>query len=216
MNLLVLGATGGCGTLICQQALQRGHRVRALVRSGSQSSLPPEVEIQVGDVLNKDSLLAALEGIDGILSGLGIKRESPKNPWSATISPPDLTTRVAKHLVTLMPGMNIRKVITISAAGVGESSDRVNPVIRWMINNSNMAVSYRDLEEMERVFRESTLQWMAVRPTTLTNQVPTGRAQKVNHYGLFDRIPRGDVAAWMLDAIESDSQPTDRTPMISS
>lgn len=216
MNLLVLGATGGCGTLICQQALQRGHRVRALVRSGSQSSLPPEVEIQVGDVLNKDSLLAALEGIDGILSGLGIKRESPKNPWSATISPPDLTTRVAKHLVTLMPGMNIRKVITISAAGVGESSDRVNPVIRWMINNSNMAVSYRDLEEMERVFRESTLQWMAVRPTTLTNQVPTGRARKVDHYGLFDRIPRGDVAAWMLDAIESDSQPTDRTPMISS
>jgi hypothetical protein len=35
----------------------------------------------------------------------------------------------------------------------------------------------------------------------LVNGEPTGRARPVERFGLFSRVRRGDVAAWMLDAV---------------
>ena len=42
----------------------------------------------------------------------------------------------------------------------------------------------------------------------------TGKAHLFDHYGLLTRISRGDVAAWMLNAIEQPTPFTRRTPMI--
>ena len=216
MKLLVLGASGGCGSWICKLAAERGHHVRAIVRPTTRFEPPGDVEVIKGNVLDKSTLKEALHDIDGVLSALGIQRKSPLNPWSAVTSPPNLTAAVAKYLTELMPEMGIQRVVAISAAGVGDSITNVNPVIRWMIRNSNMAVSYRDLAGMERTFRDSELEWAAVRPTTLTNQEPTFEIREVDHYGLLSHISRGDVANRMLDLIESTEPIPERTHMIAS
>lgn len=216
MKLLVLGASGGCGKWICKLAVKRGHQVRALVRPTTHCDLPTEVEIIHGNVLDKTLLKTALANRDGVLSALGIKRKTPKNPWSQLVSPPDLTTRVSKHLVELMSSLKIQRIIAISAAGVGESIYQVNPIIRWMIKHSKMAASYSDLEGMESVFKKSSLEWIAVRPTTLTNGAPTWQVREIDHYGLLNRVSRGDVASWILDAIESSIPISQHTPMITS
>jgi hypothetical protein len=90
----------------------------------------------------------------------------------------------------------------------------MHPLLRWLIANSNVAASYRDLEGMEAVFAGSGLDWLAVRPTTLRAGPPTGTVQVVQHFGLFNRTTRGDVAAWMLAAAERPEPFTERTPMI--
>ena len=216
MKLLVLGASGGCGSWICKLASERGHHVRALVRPSTRYDPPAGVEVIEGNVLDKSTLKAALQGREGVLSALGIQRKSPLNPWSAIESPHDLTASVAKDLIKWMPEEGIRRIVAISAAGVGDSISNVNPMIRWMIRHSNMAVSYKDLAEMEQVFRESGLNWAAVRPTTLTDGEPTFQVREVDRYGLLSRIPRGDVANRMLDLIESVEPISNRTPMIAS
>lgn len=216
MKLLVLGASGGCGRWLCKLAVERGHQVRALIRPAARVDFPSEVEVVVGNVLDKATLESALKNRDGVLSALGIKRKSPMNPWSPIVSPSDLTTQVAASLVELMPKMEVQRVVAISAAGVGDSIHRVNPIIEWMIKHSNMALSYQDLEGMEGIFKVSSLAWMAVRPTTLTNGKPTGQVKEVDYYGLIHRISRGDVAHWMLDAMESSRPTVLGTPMISS
>jgi len=215
MKLLVLGASGGCGKWICKLAAKRGHRVRVLVRPGTQFDPASNIEVVRGNVLEKATLETVLKNQDGVLSALGIKRKSPNNPWSPIVSPPDLTTQVAECLVELMPKMGIPRVVTISAAGVGESITQVNSIIRWMIKHSNMAASYQDLEGMERVFKKSHLEWAAVRPTTLTDGKPTRKVREIDHYGLLNRISRGDVASWMLNTIESSIPVSERTPIIS-
>ncbi|MEL6615954.1 MAG: NAD(P)H-binding protein [Bacteroidota bacterium] len=216
MNLLVLGASGGCGTWLCRLASQRGHRVRALVRPSTPFDPPEGVEVVRGEVLRDGVLDRALDGCDAVLSALGIKRTSPLNPWSALASPPDLTTRVAERLVEAMPANGVRRVVAISAGGVADSRQDVHPLFRWLIEHSNMAASYADLAGMESVLASSDLDWMAVRPTTLTPGGPTGRVHAVSQYGLLARIPRSDVATWMLDAVEAPGAFEERTPMIAS
>ena len=99
MNLLVLGASGGCGRWICRLAAERGHHVRALVRPETAFDPPAGVDVVLGEVLEPGTLGAALVGRDAVLSALGIVRRWPLNPWSALASPPDLTARVARDLV---------------------------------------------------------------------------------------------------------------------
>lgn len=216
MKLLILGASGGCGRWIVELAVERGHQVRAIVREGTQYQISAGAEIIRGNILDEDVLRAGINGCDAVISALGIKRKNPKNPWSDLDSPDDLTTRVARLLVDLMPEENIDRFIAISAAGVRESIHSVNPVIRWMILNSNMKASYKDLAKMESIFEKTALDWLAVRPVTLKNGSLSGKIKETDYYGLMKTISRGDVAKWILDRAEQPVPFSNRTPMISS
>lgn len=67
-NILILGATGFVGRALVPALLERGHRVRCLVRDRLKSAqvLPAEVEIASGDVLDPESLAAAVRDIDTV------------------------------------------------------------------------------------------------------------------------------------------------------
>lgn len=68
MNVLVVGATGSIGSLVVEEAISRGHRVRALVRSASIGrQLPREAETVVGDLTRSETLAAAVKGIDAVV-----------------------------------------------------------------------------------------------------------------------------------------------------
>jgi uncharacterized protein YbjT (DUF2867 family) len=60
--------------------------------------------------------------------------------------------------------------------------------------------AYRDLAGMEARLAASSLDWLAVRPVTLMNGAPAGRARPVQQYGVTSIVRRADVAAWMVSA----------------
>lgn len=68
-GILVTGATGSVGSNVCAIALERGVEVRALVRKGTDAE-PLEalgaVPV-VGDVTDRESLVAAATGVDGVI-----------------------------------------------------------------------------------------------------------------------------------------------------
>lgn len=214
MNLLILGASGGCGQWLTNLAKERGHHVRVLVRPDTLFDHPKDVEVIRGDIFDDKILDSLLEDREVVISALGIKRKNPKNPWSSLASPQNLTSTVTKSLIELMPKHGIDRISVISASGVGDSIQQVHPVMRWFINRSNLSYSYQDLEEMERLLSSSNLDWLAVRPTTLTEGGPRGSVKMVDYYGLFTNITRGNVAKWMLDTIEQSKPFKDNTPMI--
>ena len=86
-NLLVLGATGATGRWLVQMALERGHRITALVRSKNSLEEPDGLEIAQGDVLDADALDRVMEGKDAVFSCLGIRRENQADPWSPLVRP---------------------------------------------------------------------------------------------------------------------------------
>jgi uncharacterized protein YbjT (DUF2867 family) len=200
MNLLVLGASGGVGRWLTRFAADGGHAVTALVRPSASLDVPPTVRVVRGDVLDPSVLAAVVEGQNAVASCLGLRRTS-KSPWAALRSPPDLTTRVTAALIPAMERAGILRIVALSAGGVAESITQLTTPVRWMVSSGNVGVAYRDLAEMERLLSASRLDWLAVRPVTLVNGVPTARAGRVTRYGLFSIIRRADVAAWMLGAL---------------
>jgi uncharacterized protein YbjT (DUF2867 family) len=201
LRLLVLGASGACGQWLARLAAQRQHQVTALVRPASDFRAPPGVVVRQGDVTDPAILEAAVPGHDAVLSALGLRRAG-RSPWAALRSPPDLTARVAALLVPVMQRHGVRRVVAISAGGVGDSRAQLGWGVRRLIAAGNVGVAYRDLDAMETTLAASTLDWLVVRPVTLTDGPPRGNARPVARYALTSTIRRADVAAWMLAAVE--------------
>ena len=66
--ILVTGATGTNGIEVLKQLANSGERARGLVRDPlkAQKILPPEVELARGDLDDRQSLLAAMEGVEKV------------------------------------------------------------------------------------------------------------------------------------------------------
>jgi putative NADH-flavin reductase len=223
MNLLILGATGGVGRHLVQLALSRGHRVTTLLRPEREVALPDGVRVVRGTLSDPDALSAALTGapfgkVDAVLSSVGQQRRHPANPWSRSISPPDLTSVMAHHLVAALGSAGVRRLIAVSAAGVGDSATRLNLTMRFFLATTVIGQAYRDLGLMESVFSQSTLDWLAPRPTRLKDGPASGKPRVTDAFGTFSAIRRADVAAWMLDALDVPVWPDpawgSRTPQI--
>ena len=69
MKILVTGATGKVGSRLAKRLAQRGDRVRALVRDQARAADLREagIELAVGDLLQPDSLAAAVQGVDAVV-----------------------------------------------------------------------------------------------------------------------------------------------------
>jgi UDP-glucose 4-epimerase len=69
MNILVTGATGKVGSRLSKRLAQRGGHVRALVRDEARAAdlRDAGIELAVGDLLEVDSLAAAVRGIDAVV-----------------------------------------------------------------------------------------------------------------------------------------------------
>lgn len=211
MRILVLGASGGVGAHLVRLAASAGHEVTALARSPLQA--PAGVRVVVDDVLRDGALDAAVKGHDAVLSALGIRRKNQPNPWSQLASPADFTTRTATALVKAMKAHGVKRVLAVSAAGVGDSRPGLNWMMRFMIRWTNVGANYRDLETMEQVYAASGLDWCCVRPTGLKDGPVTARVTTLDSFPFNAWISRADVADWMVRHL--DGELTARTPIIS-
>ena len=66
MTILVTGATGNVGRQVVEQLVQRGARVRALVRNLEKAQFPAGVEVVQGDLLDVDALRGAFSGVKAL------------------------------------------------------------------------------------------------------------------------------------------------------
>ncbi len=216
MNVVVFGASGGCGRHVVPELLRRGHVPTVVVRSNTPYDAPAGARVVRADVVaDVDVVQGAFAGQDAVVSCLGIKRAAPINPWSHLVSPPDFSSTTARAISAAAPRHGVRRILAISAAGVGDSAANMNVIMRAFVATSNVGVAYRDLAVMEQVYAESGLDWLAPRPTRLTDGPRTGRARVVDAFGSFAAISRADVAAWLVDRLE-DGRTEPRTPMISA
>lgn len=192
LHLFVLGATGGIGRSVVEQASRRGHRVTAFVRSPERLGPPRDgLTILRGDPRDADALRAALPGHDAVLSALG----------PPGIGPTTVVGDCARSTVAAMQATGVRRLLVVGVAVLFEGDGLLGAIARRTFLR-NVA---RDSAEMERVVGASGLDWTVVRPPRLTNG-PLTRA-----YGAADgRMPpaarltisRADVADFLLDEVE--------------
>lgn len=201
MRLLILGASGATGSWLTRFAVERGHAVTAVVRSPLAFATADEVVVKRGDVSDPEVFDGVLPGHDAVISALGLRRAA-LNPWSRLLSPPNLTSNVARHLAPAMQRHGVRRLLALSAGGVADSVAQCSWAVKVMVWSGNVGVAYRDLAAMEEVFANTDLDWCAVRPVTLVNGSPRGPARPVGRFSMFSTVRRSEVAQWMIDAIE--------------
>jgi nucleoside-diphosphate-sugar epimerase len=110
MNILVTGATGKVGSRLSKRLAQRGDQVRALVRDPTRAAELREARIELakGDLLDADSLAAAVRGVDAVVHCAAFFRGATAEQASAVN---DLGTR---HLATAARAASVKRFIFTS------------------------------------------------------------------------------------------------------
>jgi putative NADH-flavin reductase len=74
MKVLIFGATGGTGRALVEQALEQGHVVTAFARDPAKvRTTHKNLRVVKGDILSYESVEAAINGQEVVLSALGTK-----------------------------------------------------------------------------------------------------------------------------------------------
>lgn len=187
MNLVVLGATGGTGRLVVEQALAAGHTVTALVRSPEKLAVRnPNLHVMAGQATDPSAVARALDGADALISTLG--------GGGSVISDSTRAIVEAAHKA------GVSRVILLSSFLV--ERDRFNPCTRLMTGVA-MGSMIKDKSAGEKALRDSNLDWTIVYASFLTDGPGGGDVAVLTETGrwtLSHRIARADVAAWLLRA----------------
>ena len=196
MKLLVLGATGGTGLEIVRQALVRGHSLTVLVRSPNRlQPLQDRITIKEGDLLSSNDLEPVVKGQDAILSAFG-----PRVPIARADA--NLLQRFAVALTNAMRSSGVKRVVVESVAFLFKNS--IMPPT-YLLGRLFFSGVVADTSAMERIFKESGLDWTMVRPPQLTDKPFTGRYRvgegRLPAFGF--KISRADVADYMIKAAEN-------------
>jgi len=76
-SVFVAGGTGYVGQRLISRLLERGHEVRALVRSGSEKKLPAGCTLVFGNALDGASYAAQIAPADTFVQLVGVAHPSP-------------------------------------------------------------------------------------------------------------------------------------------
>jgi putative NADH-flavin reductase len=197
-RILIVGATGGTGRELVAQALERGYQVTALVRDPAKLAVDhPRLTVTRGDVLDPESVGTAMRAQEAVLSALGHKR---------FFVPTRILSQGTANLLDAMAAHGVRRFVGETALGIGSSAGRMGLYYTLFVIPVILPFYFWDKTRQERLIARSQLDWVIVRPGMLTNGKPRGRYRHGPGVGSFlwtVRISRADVAAFMLDQLES-------------
>jgi len=187
MTVLVVGATGATGRLLVAQLLQRGEKVRAVVRN-SQTLPRPEkygenlTVIQASLLeLTHDALADAVDGCDAVASCLGHNLHF-RGIWG---EPRFLVTEAVRRLCqaakTRQTAQPVKFVLMGTAGYCSLPSEQISvPERVVMAAVRAMVPPHRDNEQAADFLRtqilpnDALVQWVTVRPDTLINRPRVG------------------------------------------
>jgi uncharacterized protein YbjT (DUF2867 family) len=195
MNLLVLGATGGTGRLVVEQALAAGHTVTALVRSPEKLAISqPNLRVVTGSATDREAVARAMEGADAVISTLGGTGSVIADSTAAIVAAARQT--------------GVRRVVVLSSFLV--ERDRMSPLLR-LASGVAMGGLIKDKSAGEQLLRQSDLDWTIVYASTLGDGPATGSTvlPEGANWRMSQKISRADVATRLIESATS-SQHGDR------
>jgi putative NADH-flavin reductase len=201
-RILILGGNGRTGAHIAKAAINEGYQVVCLGRSASINNVPDGALPMQGDVMDKSLISKAIQDADIVILALSITRKS-KSPFSRVTGPLNLHSNSMKILLKKINKSKTKRIIKISAQGVGSSKYRTGLFFRILIKISNLRFAFNDHEKADIMLAESDFDWTIIRPPVLKNQI---RGKKIIGEELLitksnTTISRPDLAKWIVEII---------------
>ena len=201
LRVLIIGATGGTGRQLVQQALDLGHQVTALVRKPAKLKIQhPNLKVIQGDVLDYASIEAAMPGQSAVVCALGHKR---------LFYPTRILSEGTRNILRAMKTQNVPRFICETALGIGNTVGRGGLLYTFFVVPFILPFYFWDKVRQEEVITESDRDWVIVRPGALTNGAARGQYRHdLNLWNFIwtARISRADVADFMLKQLTDDDR----------
>lgn len=195
-SILLIGASGPTGRELITQMNEAGFVVRALVRNPARlpQALPENVQVAQGDVLNVASLVAAMNGVDSVVSALG----TPLILRQVT-----LLSQGTSHLVDAMRQANVPRLLCITGMGAGDSRGHGGFLYDRLLLPMLLRNVYADKDRQEQVVKQSGLDWTLIRPARLVDTGLTGQYRVITQFKneQMSTISRKDVAHFITQEL---------------
>ncbi|MFJ3836557.1 NAD(P)-dependent oxidoreductase [Streptomyces sp. NPDC090054] len=120
MHIGVIGATGGIGSRVVTEALDRGHHVTAFSRDATRIDEDRKnVAWNSVDVLDADGIAAVIPGLDVLISGFqpGNAARDTADTVARSIADPTVYATAARALLTALESHPRIRLIVIGGAG---------------------------------------------------------------------------------------------------
>jgi putative NADH-flavin reductase len=202
MKLLVFGATGGTGRQLVEQAIAQGHGVTAFVRKPAALDFAhPRLAIVQGDAMDAAAVERVVSGHDAVLSSLGA-------PATRTGT---VRSEGTRNIVRAMARAGIRRFVCQTSLGYGDSRqvlDRMPFYFKHIIVPLLLRKAFADHARQEEEIKQSSLDWIIVRPANLIDGPRTGvyrHGFAASDTTIAGRIARADVADFMLKQVADDT-----------
>ncbi len=215
MKLIIFGATGRTGIELVSQALDEGHRVTAFARKTKAMNIQhAELMVVQGDILDYESVSNAILDQEVVLSVLGV------NSFKRNT----IISNGTQNIIRAMYEHHIGRFVCVTSMGLGESKKQKGWVyiapISLMFRLQRLPIlrnQFLDRELQEEYIKNSTLDWIIIRPGGLTDGPHTGHYRhgfSINDTTVKIKISRADVADFMLKQIDDDTY-LHKTPSLS-
>ncbi|MBI4850495.1 MAG: NAD-dependent epimerase/dehydratase family protein [Acidobacteria bacterium] len=130
-NVLVTGANGHVGNMLVRLLVEKGYRVRASVRdSKNKENIKPleglNVEIVSANIMKPETLVSAVEGMDGVFQVAAVYTTISDNPQKDIIDPSIIG---GINVLQACKDAGVKKVVfTSSVAAIGSDSQASSPL----------------------------------------------------------------------------------------
>ena len=192
LNVMIFGATGKLGTEITEDLTARGDKVTAFVRSSSDRSAlePLGVEFVVGDALELDTVVAALEQgeYDAVITTIASMSANPSPDYLGNANVADAAAATG-----------VQRAILISTIGAGDSADAA-PLLSKLALRKVLPLK----TQAEDHWRASGLDYTIIRPGGLPPSPGTGRGLLTENAATMGFIARADLARLIVGVLDDD------------
>lgn len=196
MNLIVFDATGMVGRQLINQALWRGHHVKAFGRNVHELlDLENEnLELVKGALFDGGEVFHAVKGCDAVLSALGGGTDGTDKTRSLGM----------KNILAQMQKANVKRIIAIGGMGVLHADEDT----LWM-NTEDFPPELKAVSQEHfvsyQLLKDTSLDWTFVCAPAITDEGPTGSYSTNAGYlpePNNNRINSGDLAQFMLNELD--------------
>jgi len=209
MKLTVIGASRGIGRKVVDQALSRGHSVKALARSADKMGIEAEgFEPLVGDATDPEVLARAVTGADAVILTIGAPRDL------RILQRTTLFSDATRALIAAMEAAGVKRLLAVTGFGTGDSAAKLS-TLESIPFKLILGRAYADKDVMEELIRASTLDWTIARPGILNDNAMSGKYKVLVEPETWRQgiVSRADVAHFLVQAAEDGSH-IGQTPAI--
>ena len=194
MKIAVIAADGRSGRAFVDEALKRGHRVRAGIFRQNPFEANPSLEVATCNATNLDVVRKLIVGQDAIVSLIGHTKGAAK----------DVQTHAIENVVNAAKEIDVKRIVSLTGTGVRFPGDVIT-FLDVFLNTSIKIIDparVRDGINHAEVLKASGLDWTILRVLKLQN-VPEKPFALTENGPTKPYVGRAEVAKALVDILEA-------------